>query len=110
MLSVGEKRACAGDVLFGTESVDLEFHFVAILGNGKEADTMDGRCGRTEPGNGGTEVVPSEINAIGDKEKSHERGKEAGEEANGGRGWSGVGHVSRRIGIVSGEGLRGKAK
>jgi len=92
VLGVGKERAGAGDVFFRTEGVNLEFHFVAVVRDGKEAEAMHGGSGGAELGDRGAELEPGEIDRIGDEEKSDESGGTACEEAGSGRSWSGIGH------------------
>jgi hypothetical protein len=77
--AVREKRAGAWDVFFGLHSIDLVFNFVAFVGNGEKADTMNRGVGRANPGNGKAQVVPGEVHRIGDKEKGRESSEQRGE-------------------------------
>jgi hypothetical protein len=106
LAGVGEKRTGTGDVFFGVEGVNLEFGFVAVVRDGEETDAMDGGSDRAELGNGGAEVEPSEVNGIGDKEKSGENGRDAREETDGRRGWRRSGHANSTSGYCAPGGVR----
>ncbi len=93
VMRVRKKGARARYVFLGTEGVDLKFDFVAFVRDGEDANAMDrGGC-RTEPGNGGAEVEPSQVEGIGDKEECGKRSRQAGEETDGGRGWGRMSHM-----------------
>jgi len=67
-LGVGKEAAGARDVFFGAEGVDLVFDFVALVGDGKQADAVNGRVGCTKFRDGQAEMVPAEIQGVDDEE------------------------------------------
>ncbi len=74
---VGVRKKCTGarNVFFGSDGVDLVFDFVAFVGNGEKAGSVNGAIGEAEPGNGEARVVPSEVNRISDEKEENERRK-----------------------------------
>jgi len=81
-----KKAPGARDIFLGMERVNLVFGFVTFVGNRKDADAMDGRSGRAERGNGDADVIPGEIDAVDNHNKSEENCDQAHEKAHGGRG------------------------
>lgn len=69
MLGMREKCARAGNVFFGSHSVDLVFDFIALVGNGEKADMVNGGVGNAKPGNGEASVVPGEVKRIDDEKE-----------------------------------------
>lgn len=58
---------------------------------------MDRGSCSAELGNGGSKMVPGEIEGVGDDEKNKERSNKAAQETNSRRGWSGIGHKARGV-------------
>ena len=92
LAGVWEKRARARDIFFGTQRVDLVFHFVAVMGNGQNADAVYRGGGRAEFRNSRAKMEPSEVGGIGDEEKGDKTSEKTGEKTNGGREWIGIRH------------------
>jgi hypothetical protein len=104
---VREKCACARDIFFRLDGVDLELSFVSLVGNSQKADAVDGGVGRAKPGNSEARMVPSEVNRIEDKKEECERRDYAENQAGAGRRM--IGRVRHGIGLrryfASGEDL-----
>lgn len=73
---MGKESARAGDVFFRSQRVDLILHFVVLTGNGDDTGAMHGTGGRTQRGEGEAQVIPGEIQGIGESDDS--QGKEEG--------------------------------
>jgi len=71
-LGVGEDCAGAGNVFFGSDGVELKFGFAGFVRNGEKADAMNGRVGRAEAWGGEANVVPGEVDGVGDEKQERE--------------------------------------
>jgi len=108
---VGEEGAGAGDVFFGLDGVNLVFGFVAFVGDGEQADAMDGGVGGTELGNGEAQVIPGDVDGVHNKGEENDSGGDAHQEASAGRrGVVGLGHgnVCRVYFALSGDLVEGR--
>ncbi len=85
MIGVGEKGAGARDVFFGMDGVNLVFSLVAFVGDGEQADAMDGRAGGAELGDGHAEMEPSKVDSVDNEEEQNESSGDAQQEACAGR-------------------------
>ena len=84
VLCVGKDCAGAGKVFFGGHRVDLIFGFVALVGNRKKADAVDGRVGRTQARSREPHVVPGEIKRVSDEKQQDKRRGDAENQAHAG--------------------------
>ena len=63
-----QKRPAAGNIFFGMNHVEFVGGFVALVGNGKETDAMNGTGGRAQFGKMQAKFVPGEVHEVNEHE------------------------------------------